>query len=343
VLVRTLRGIESVAAGEIRERLGVRSVDSGHRELRFELPQLTRELLELGTADDAFLVVHDGPPTGHRRPDLEQLRLTAHEIDLDATARDLAAVRAVEGRSFDVSASFLGRRNYSRYEIEDTVGDTLGAASGWSYRSRSVERPTPGDLSLRVHLTQERTTVAVRVAARPLHRRGYRVASRPGALHPPLARALALLATPRGSGVLLDPFCGTGTIPIESKLAYPRIRAVGSDVDRAAIEAAQENAAAAAVSVELAVSDAGRLQLPDDAVDSVATNPPWALRVPAVAMLRSGFERFWPELARVLRPGGRAALLVPQDETVPPGLEVVQRFPVRVSGAVVDVVVLARG
>ena len=346
LLVRTLRGIESIAAAEIMERLHVRSVESGHRELRFRMPRLTSELLELGTADDAFLVVYDGPPTGHRRPELEQLRTTAHEIDLDVTAVDLAAVRAVQGRSFDVSASFLGRRNYSRYEIEDTVGEALRATSGWSYRSRSVERPTPGDLSLRVHLTQERTTVAVRIAPQPLHRRRYRIASRPGALHPPLARALVLLAAPRRSGVLLDPFCGTGTIPIEAKLAYPQLRAVGSDVDRAAVEAARENAAAAAVTAELLVSDAGHLPLADDAIDSVAANPPWALRVPATGTLGAGFERFWPELARVLRPGGHAALLVPQDAAVPPGLlglQTVQRFPVRVSGAVVDVLVLVQG
>ena len=93
--------------------------------------------------------------------------------------------------------------------------------------------PARGDLSLRVHVVDSEATVAVRIAAAPLHRRAYRVASRPGALHPPLARALALLAGLRSGLSLVDPFCGTGTIPIEAE-AVPSFATLAGGVTSSA-------------------------------------------------------------------------------------------------------------
>ena len=342
-LVRTLLGLEPIVADELRERFGVRNVDVGHREVRFRA-RLTPALVDLGTADDVFLVVHDGPALGHHRAELERLSF-AGQIDLAAMASSLEPIRSVEDRTFDVSASFLGRRNYSRYEIEDAVGYAVESETGWRYQSRQQHEKPSGSLSLRVHLTSERATVAVRLASQPLHRRLYRVASRPGALHPPLARALARLAAPAGGGVLLDPFCGTGTVPIEAKLGQRSVHAVGSDVDRSAITAARRNADAAGARVDFVGLDAGRLPFPDGAVDAVATNPPWGLRVRAAGALAADFDRFWVELERLLRPGALAALLSPQDtatESWGSGISLVQRFPIRVSGALADVIVLAR-
>jgi hypothetical protein len=112
LLVRTMRGIEPITAAEIRQRLPVRAVELGHREVRFRLA-LTREVLGLGTADDAFLVLLDGPPIGPHRPNLALLRSAVRELDLGEVTRRLARVRVATRRTFDVTGSFLGRRNYS--------------------------------------------------------------------------------------------------------------------------------------------------------------------------------------------------------------------------------------
>ena len=342
LLARTLRGLERIAAAEVTQRLGPCSIELGHREVRFQVPRLTREILDLGTADDAFLVLYDGPPIGHRRADLAQLGRASAAVDLADTGARLAPIRRVASGAFDVSASFLGRRNYSRYDVEDRIGDALRAASGWRYLARRSGLPARTDLSLRVHLTTERTTVAVRISARPLHRRAYRVASRPGALHPPLARALALLAAPSPCRVLLDPFCGTGTIPIEARLASRTVRSVGMDIDPAAIAAARANSAAASVAVTLSTADASRLPLAEDSVDAVATNPPWGTRVRPAGAVSAGLTPFWPELARVLQPSGRVAVLGAPSLRLPADWAIRERVSVRVSGALADLVVLAR-
>jgi tRNA (guanine6-N2)-methyltransferase len=299
VLARTLRGIEWIAADEARSRLGLAEIHTGHRELRFRAP-LTRRLLELGTVDDIFLVLAEIEGVTRKRDSLA--RLASVSLDLDAAARLLD--RDGE-RTFDVTASFLGRRNYSRLELEDAVG----GAGGWS----RVERG--GTLSLRVHAAGSVATVAVRVAQVPLHRRAWRVATVPGSLHPPFARALALLA----NQPFIDPFCGAGTIPIEGALAGLATR--GSDADPRAVAAAEANAARARVDVPFAIGDAATL----GELNCVVTNPPWGKAV-------AGSPDALPHAQRIILLSAEA-----------PELEhVVHRQTVRVRGVLATITVAER-
>ena len=318
ILARTLRGLEWIAAAEVQATLAPPRIEHGHRELRFSVPELTDTPTALGTVDDVFLVAATLDGIERRRESLQ--RLATAELDLGAYA---ALLGRAERKTFDVVGSFVGKRNYNRFEIEDAVGSALAAASGWTYLSRSGGEAARGDLSLRVHVVDSEATVAVRIAAAPLHRRAYRVASRPGALHPPLARALALLAGLRSGLSLVDPFCGTGTIPIEAKLACPELNASGSDLDPDAVEAARRNAEAAGVDLELAVRDASDLP----AADRVATNPPWesAVRIAGRGTLP-------------LESVERAVVLAPPERKLE---RVALETRVRVSGAIAAIHVIA--
>jgi 23S rRNA G2445 N2-methylase RlmL len=339
-----LHGIEDVLAAEIREKLSPTGVRIAHREVRFESAQLERAL-SLGVADDVFMVVFDDGPIGRTKSELATLADRVRTIDLAAAARVIDTVRPVRGVAFDVTASFLGARNYSRFDIEDAIGDAVGSATGWRYRSRREGRPSQTDLSLRAHLTREATTVAVRVAAVPLHRRFYRVVSRPGALHPPLARALLRLAAPAGDAVLIDPFCGCGTIPIEAKLWLPSLTVFGSDLDPVAIAAARANAGRAATAVELRRVDAACVPAACNSVDSLVTNPPWGVRVEAAGSLRHTAVPFWVKADDILTQVGRIVVTAttPLRLSIPvQTFGVLDRRAVRVSGAVVEVLELGR-
>jgi tRNA (guanine6-N2)-methyltransferase len=288
VLARTLRGIEWIARDEVRSRLGIDEIELGHRELRFSLPELVPELLRLGTFDDVFRVLAEVDGVTRRRESLARL-----------AALDLGAAT-----TFDVTASFLGKRNYSRFELEDAVASSVGGTR--------VARG--GKVSLRVHVVGEVATIAARIARRPLHRRAYRVATVPGSVHPPLGRALALLA----GEPFVDPFCGAGTIPIEGRLAGLETR--GSDVDPRAADAARRNASAAGVDVEFSIADAAEL----GSVDCIVTNPPWGKTLPA---------------ANVRLRAGRLVLLT----AAPTGLDhIVLEQPVRVHGALATITVVER-
>jgi len=335
LLARTTRGIEWIAAAEIRATFGA-AVRYGHREIRFAADALSSSLLQLGTVDDLFLVVAAVDGIGRARADLSVL--STLRVDLERVADDLGALRARPQRTFDVTASFLGRRNFVRYELEDAIGAALRRTTGWRYVSRTHGSAAPHrGLSLRVHLEGAEATVAVRLGARPLHRRTYRIATQRGVLRPPVARALALLAGLRRDGRLLDPFCGVATIPIEAGLACGGLDLVALDADGDAIERARANALAAGVAMSFVQGDAARLPFAEETVDRIATNPPWGRR------LDSAPARTWHELRRVLRPGGRAVALLSADreaEFGAAGLEPVLRNRIRVSGAIVDAFVL---
>jgi tRNA (guanine6-N2)-methyltransferase len=308
-MARTIRGLEWVSAAEIQAVLGSRPITIEHRAVHFEHVGLPPELLTLGTVDDVFAVVCESGGVGRKRESLNALRRQMDRCDPVAFVPALRRLRAVPAHpSFDVTATFLGPRNFNRFEIEDAVGTALSRAAGWQYETRSGgRRPPSTDLSLRVHLSGDRATVAIRVGAAPLHRRPYRQASRTASLRPSLARALALLAGLTPTSALLDPFCGAGTIPIEAALARPGLTCTGYDIDPAVVDLARSNARRAGVDVRFARAQAAALPSESGAVDRIVTNPPWGQAVRASGSLAGA----WREMGRVLSPDGRVALLGP--------------------------------
>ncbi|XVV02557.1 TRM11 family SAM-dependent methyltransferase [Actinosynnema sp. CA-248983] len=274
LVARTVRGVESVAAQEIA---GVGVVESlGHREVWFSAVP-GPAVLRLRCVDDVFLVAAVVSGIGRSRADLRLLTAAMASVDVRGVVglSGEFGVRRVWS-TVDVSGSFLGRRNFTRYDVEDAVGEPVAAALGVAYHGRRGGRvPPAGGLPWRVMVDGDRAVVGLRVAAKPLHRRGYRRVSRPGALHPPVAAAMVRLA---GSGQrVVDPFCGTGTIAIEAALLGATV--LGVDVEPAAVAAGVVNTPGwLAGRVGWAVGDAGRLPVASGSVDLVVGNPPWGGR-----------------------------------------------------------------
>lgn len=169
-----------------------------------------------------------------------------------------------------------------------------------------------------VRAARDAFTVSADSSGGLLHRRGYRLATGKAPLRETLAAAMLLAMRWDGSVPLLDPFCGSGTIPIEAALiarripagharrfafeqwpgadasALDRIRAaalertlpraavpiIGSDRDAGVIEAATANAERAGVGQDVELR---RAALTDIAAPSPAglllTNPPYGVRV----------------------------------------------------------------
>jgi len=150
-----------------------------------------------------------------------------------------------------------------------------------------------------------------------LHKRGYRPAHNAAPLKETMAAALVTLSTYRGREDFCDPFCGSGTIPIEAALIAknraPGIarsfsamawhgferpvwerareearsrefsgnyRIFASDIDPHAIELAKENARRAGVDdvVQFAVADALRFDRKTEK-GIIVTNPPYGERI----------------------------------------------------------------
>ncbi|MFI5210743.1 MAG: class I SAM-dependent RNA methyltransferase [Gemmatimonadales bacterium] len=199
-----------------------------------------------------------------------------------------------------------------------------------------------------VRLFHDLCTISIDSSGELLHRRGYRQAVGRAPLRETLAAAMLLGSRWDGQAPLLDPMCGSGTIPIEAALLARRVppgwrrqfafqrwpgfeearwRAIraeaegamlprapgpilGSDRDAGAIAAAEANAVRAGVSGDVSFRRCAisGMELPIDVSGWIVTNPPYGVRVGERQQLRNLYAQLG-NVARRRCPGWRLALL----------------------------------
>ena len=342
LFARTIRGIEEIAAAEIEQRCGARISEMRHREIRFELDALKPGLLNLGSVDDIFLTSGIINEVDHTRAALSDLAKRSSRIDFAETITPLRHVRRIPDKpNFDVVASFLGKRNYNRFEIEDTVAEVIQHQTRWRYTPQR-EHKSDLDISFRIHLSDREAIMGVRLSGAPLHRRTYKIESRTGTLHPPLAFAMAMLCNLAENQQLLDPFCGVGTILIEALRLEPRLCASGVDIDSESIRKAISIAEAANKDIRFLVGDAGQLPFADGEIDRIISNPPWGR---AVGVRGTAKDSFFDELKRVSAAEVRIVLLMDaadehQAAIERSGFKLLRRTPVSLFGSWPEILVL---
>lgn len=102
--------------------------------------------------------------------------------------------------------------------VANAIGDRLGQPP--SHHKHDEESDEPGAQLVVVRLVHDTCTISIDSSGALLHRRGYRLATAKAPLRETLAAGLLLAsgwdATSAAPSPLLDPFCGSGTIPIEA-------------------------------------------------------------------------------------------------------------------------------
>ena len=138
-----------------------------------------------------------------------------------------------------------------------------------------------------------------------LHKRPWRVYDHPAHLKASIANALIELAKPDG-GSFIDPFCGSGTIPIELALRGYEGRIIGLEKFRKHLNGAMMNALSAGVleRIEFVLGDATRLSEYVESVDFAVSNLPYGLKIGRKSMIPKLYMDFFSELSKVLEKRG---------------------------------------
>ncbi len=76
---------------------------------------------------------------------------------------------------------------------------------------------------LRIFLMKDEVTAAIDTSGESLHKRGYRTLAGKAPISETLAAALILLTPWKKDRILVDPFCGSGTFPIEAAMIAANI------------------------------------------------------------------------------------------------------------------------
>lgn len=206
LIAKTFQGLEDVLAQELTQ-LGANNIEIGRRMVSF-------------TGDKAMMYKANFA----LRTAVRILKPIKH-FDAQDPDEVYEAVKAInweevmdEDTSFAVDAVVFSTEfrhsQYVAYRVKDAIVDY--------FREKTGKRPnvklTNPDLYISIHIAENACTLSLDSSGESLHRRGYRQEAVEAPLNEVLAAGMILMTGWKGECDLIDPMCGSGTIPIEAAL-----------------------------------------------------------------------------------------------------------------------------
>ena len=298
-------GLEAVVKREI-EALGYKIVKSEDAKITYmgDERAIARSNLWLRSADRVLLKM--GEFKALEFEDLfQQTKAIAWEEIIPADGKFTVTGTSVKSKLHSVPAC--------QSIVKKAIVERLG-----SFYCIDRFEETGAEYTVKVTILKDRVTLTIDTSGAGLHKRGYRVCDVAAPIKETLAAAMVQLSFWKAGRLLVDPCCGSGTIPIEAamigrniapglnrkfasqewdiippeiwkeerKAAFEAIdydadiRIEASDISGRAVEAALENAAEAGVDdcIEFKKMDMAKLTAEEEG-GIVITNPPYGERI----------------------------------------------------------------
>lgn len=128
----------------------------------------------------------------------------------------------VDAKFWVVKASSVKSKLFSPSDIQSIVKKAIVERLKGYYSVNWFEE-TGASYPLRVFLNKDEVTIGIDTSGESLHKRGYRILSSKAPITETLAAAMIMLTPWHGDRILVDPFCGSGTIPIEAAMIAANI------------------------------------------------------------------------------------------------------------------------
>ena len=206
LIAKTFQGLEEVLAQELTE-LGASNIEIGRRMVSFtgDKAMMYRANFCLRTAIRIL------------KPIKYFSAKTADEV--------YEAVKSIEWENYlDNMSSFavdavvfsneFRHSKFVAYKVKDAIVDYFREKTG----NRPSVRINNPDVSFNIHVAEDQCSLSLDSSGESLHRRGYRQEQVEAPLNEVLAAGMILMTGWRGECDLIDPMCGSGTIPIEAAL-----------------------------------------------------------------------------------------------------------------------------
>jgi 23S rRNA (guanine2445-N2)-methyltransferase / 23S rRNA (guanine2069-N7)-methyltransferase len=298
-------GLEAVVRRELSS-LGIESTigESGRVHFRGTMETICRANLWLRAADRVLIRITEFPAA-----DFDALFDTTRDIEWG----ELIPVDGkfnVTGRSIK---STLTSVPANQRAVKKAMVDVLRRD-----HNTEVLPETGAEYKIDIALLKDIATLTLDTTGRSLHRRGYRIHISKAPLKETLAAAMVMLSFWKRDKPLLDPFCGSGTIPIEAAMIGRNIapgrnrefvcetwpttdaqifadaraaaddarlepleeRIIGSDIDQRILKAARENAERAGVEEDIHFQAGSMADVSSKKrFGCLITNPPYGQRI----------------------------------------------------------------
>ncbi len=122
-----------------------------------------------------------------------------------------------DGKFWVAKASSIKSKLFSPSDIQRIMKKAMVERMKQAYGIQTFPE-TGSSYPLRVFLYKDQVTVGIDTSGDSLHKRGYRTLSSKAPITETLAAALILLTPWKKDRILVDPFCGSGTFPIEAAM-----------------------------------------------------------------------------------------------------------------------------
>ena len=122
-----------------------------------------------------------------------------------------------DGKFWVTKANSVRSQLFSPSDIQSIIKKAIVERLKTVYHKSWFEE-TGAAFPLRVTLMKDEVTIGLDTSGLSLHKRGYRKSTVKAPITETLAAALIMLTPWRGDRILVDPFCGSGTFPIEAAM-----------------------------------------------------------------------------------------------------------------------------
>ena len=220
----------------------------------------------------------------------------------------------------------------SSYQLVRLLGDLICRTVESKKGYRPIVSLDDPDVELYCKAFDDEIVLALDVTGpKALHFRDWRVYLHPSTLNAIIAYSMARISNVESANRVLDPMCGSGTILIETGLAYERPMLYGMDINARHIEGALSNIRKAGLERRSFLKVGNALSIKDYfdlSFDRIMTNPPYGIRETYYcSSLYELYEGFMRSALEVLTGDGLITILTPRRRVMK---KVIRKFKLKI-------------